>query len=64
MNDFKNFFNSTDDEESKRDFVRSELIKYINDIGNDAREILIKKAKEGKLDECEEEKSGIYKTIK
>merc|ERR1719210_2276973 len=64
MNDFKNFFNSTDDEESKRDFVRSELIKYINDIGNDAREILIKKAKEGKLEECEEEKSGIYKTIK
>jgi len=64
MNDFKNFFNSTDDEDSKRDFIRSELIKYINDIGNDAREILIKKAKEGKLDECEQEKSDIYKTIK
>ena len=64
MNDFKAFFNNSDDDESKKDFVRTELIKYINDNSDEARQILIKKATEGSITKCEEEKSTIYKQTK
>jgi len=64
MNDYKTFFNNTDDEEAKKEFVRADVIKYINDNNNEAREILIKKATEGEIDECEQEKSDIYKMTK
>eukprot|EP00092_Neocalanus_flemingeri_P045096 GFUD01050237.1.p1 GENE.GFUD01050237.1~~GFUD01050237.1.p1 ORF type:complete len:620 (+),score=241.14 GFUD01050237.1:78-1937(+) len=64
MNDYKTFFNNTDDEEAKKEFVRTDMIKYINDNNNEAREILIKKATEGAIDECEQEKSDIYKMTK
>jgi len=64
MNDYKTFFNNTEDEEAKKEFVRSDMIKYINDNNNEARDILIKKATEGEIDECETEKSDIYKMTK
>jgi len=64
MNDYKTFFNNTEDEEAKKEFVRTDVIKYINDNNNEAREILIKKATEGEIDECEQEKSDIYKMTK
>jgi len=64
MNDYKTFFNNTDDEEAKKEFVRGDVIKYINDNNNEAREILIKKATEGEIDDCEQEKSDIYKMTK
>jgi len=64
MNDYKTFFKNTDDEEAKKEFVRSDMIKFINDNNNEAREILIKKATEGEVDECEQEKSDIYKMTK
>merc|ERR1712013_182466 len=64
MNYYKQSFNNTDDDEAKKEFVRSDLIKYINDNSNDAREILIKKATDGEIDECDQEKSHIYNKIK
>jgi len=64
MNDYRTFFNNTDDEESKKEFVRTDMIKYINDNNNEAREILIKKATEGEIDDCEKEKADIYKMTK
>merc|ERR1712128_256744 len=64
MNDYKTFFNNTDDEEAKKEFVRGDMIKYINDNNNEAREILIKKATEGEIDDCEKEKADIYKMTK
>merc|ERR1739838_196144 len=64
MNDYKTFFENTDDEEAKKEFVRSDMIKFINDNNNEAREILIKKATEGTIDDCEQEKSDIYKMTK
>merc|ERR1711915_1095460 len=64
MNDYKTFFNNTDDDEAKKEFVRGDVIKYINDNNNEAREILIKKATEGEIDDCEQEKSDIYKMTK
>merc|ERR1712123_359708 len=63
LNDYKTFFNNTDDEEAKKEFVRGDVIKYINN-NNEAREILIKKATEGEIDDCEQEKSDIYKMTK
>jgi len=64
MNDYKTFFTNTDDDEAKKEFVRSDMMKYISDNNNDAREILIKKATEGAIDDCEQEKSDIYKMTK
>jgi len=64
MNDYKSFFNNTDDDEAKKEFVRSDMMKYISDNNNDAREILIKKATEGTIDDCDREKSDIYKMTK
>eukprot|EP00092_Neocalanus_flemingeri_P080997 GFUD01101095.1.p1 GENE.GFUD01101095.1~~GFUD01101095.1.p1 ORF type:complete len:623 (-),score=238.28 GFUD01101095.1:389-2257(-) len=64
MNDYKTFFNNTDDEEAKKEFVRTDMIKYITENNNEARDILTKKATEGVIDECDQEKSEIYKMTK
>ena len=53
-----------DSEEDKLENVRSELIKYITDLNSKNREILIQKAQDGALEQCEEEKRTVYDTIK
>ena len=62
MKDYITFFNNTDDEEAKKEFVRSDMI--INDNNIAARDILIIKATEGSIDDCEQEKFDIYKITK
>ena len=57
-------FNNSDDDEAKKEFVRSDMMKYISDNNNDARNILIKKATDGTIDDCDQEKSDIYKMTK
>ena len=64
MNDYITFFTNTDNEEAKKEFVRSDMIKYINDNNNEARDILIIKATEGSVDDCQQEKFDIYKITK
>jgi len=64
MKDYKNFFENSKDDEAKQNFVRGDMIKYINGNNAEAREILIKKAKEGKIDLCDEEKLEIFGVIK
>ena len=64
MKDYITFFNNTDDEEAKKEFVRSDMIKYINDNNKEARDILIIKATEGSVDDCQQEKLDIYKITK
>ena len=53
----------SDDEASKRDSIRTDLIKYITDTNNEARKILIDKAS-GPIDQCETEKLDTYKKLK
>merc|ERR1719223_1543495 len=53
-----------DSEEDKLENVRSEMIKYITDLNSKAREILIQKAQDGALEQCQEEKRTVYDTIK
>ena len=53
-----------DSDEDKLENVRSEMIKYITDLNSKAREILIQKAQDGALEQCEEEKRTVYDTIK
>ena len=53
----------SDDEASKRDSIRTDLIKYITDTGNEARKILISKAS-GPISACETEKLETYKSLK
>merc|ERR1711936_322499 len=58
-------FANIEDDEAKKEFVRSDLIKYINDVNNERRDILIKKAKDQEsFTECDKEKLDIYKTTK
>jgi len=64
MNDYRTFFTNTDDEETKKEFVRTDMIKFITENSNEAREILIKKATEGSLSDCEQEKLDIFKITK
>ena len=64
MNDYRMFFTSTDDEETKKEFVRTDMIRFITDNSNEAREILIKKATERSLSDCEQEKLDIFKITK
>ena len=49
-----------DDAETKKESIRSDLIKYITDTNNEARTILKKKAME-EIEECESEKLETYK---
>ena len=64
MNDYANFFKNSDDDEAKQDFVKGDMIKYINDNNAETRDILIKKATEGEIDSCDEEKLEIFGVIK
>jgi len=52
------------DEDEKRDFVRGDLIKLINDFSDDSRAILTKQANAEDLDKCDTHKQDIYGTIK
>ena len=53
----------SEDEASKKDSIRTDLIKYITDTGNEARKILINKAS-GPISACETEKLDTYKKLK
>ena len=50
--------------EEKQENIRSEMIKYITDLNNKNRELLIQKAQDGALEQCEEEKRNVYERIK
>ena len=50
--------------EEKLENVRSEMIKYITEVNSKNRDILIQKAQDGALEQCEEEKRNVYETIK
>jgi len=65
MEGYKIAFANIEDDEAKKEFVRSDMIKYINDVNNERRDILIKKAKDQKsFTECDKEKLDVYKTTK
>jgi len=64
MKDYKLSFENFENEEEKSEFVRSGMIKYINDINGKDRELLIKKANENSLDECGTEQRKAYQMIK
>ena len=55
---------SEDSNEEKQENIRSEMIKYITDLNNKNRELLIQKAQDGSLEQCEEEKRNVYERIK
>jgi len=52
------------DEEEKRDFVRGDLIKLINEYNEESRNILTTKATEGELETCDEQKYKVFLLIK
>lgn len=67
MQDYKAYIgDENNDEEDKKQFVRAELIKLINENNDDARTILIKKANlvDDELDACDQEKFDVYSVMK
>jgi len=67
MQDYKAYIgDDNNDEQDKKEFVRAELIKLINENNDDARNILITKANlvEGDLDQCDQEKFDVYSVMK
>jgi len=64
LNDFKAFFENSDNEAEKKDFVRNDMIRFINVNDEDARDILIDQAKAGNIDQCNEDKLEVFDKIK
>merc|ERR1719282_992641 len=64
MDVYKSVFNNTDDDEAKKEFVRTDMIKFINDYNSMNRDILITKATDGKLEECDEDKLEVITMTK
>ena len=64
MEEMNSTLASEDSNEEKLENVRSEMIKYITDLNNKNRELLIQKAQDGSLEQCEEEKRNVYERIK
>merc|ERR1711892_425025 len=64
LNDYKTFLNSSVDDSAKRDFIQGDMMKYINDINAQTKEILIKKVMEGDIDSCEKENLEIFDVLK
>jgi len=64
MEELNSTLTSGDSDEEKLENVRSEMIKYITDVNSKNRDILIQKAQDGALEQCEEEKRNVYETIK
>merc|ERR1711892_1073396 len=60
LNDYKTFLNSSVDDSAKSDFIQGDMMKYINDINAQTKEILIKKVMEGDIDSCEKENLEIF----
>lgn len=51
-------------EESTKDSIRSDMIRYINEISDDSRAILTEKVETGQLEDCQQEKLDLYTQIK
>lgn len=64
MEELNSTLASGDTDEDKLENVRSEMIKYITEVNTKSREILIQKAQDGALEQCEEEKLNVYEQIK
>ena len=64
MEEMNSTLASEDSNEEKQENIRSEMIKYITDLNNKNRELLIQKAQDGSLEQCEEEKRNVYERIK
>merc|ERR1711963_660248 len=65
MRQYKNNLNSQREEEDKKDFIREDLINFINKINEESRTLLKKKvnSETGELDECDQEKMLVNTTI-
>merc|ERR1711892_1355150 len=64
LNDYETFLNSSVDDSAKRDFIQGDMMKYINDMNAQTKEILIKKVMEGDIDSCEKESLEIFDVLK
>merc|ERR1712054_102408 len=66
MRQYKNNLNSQREEEDKKDFIREDLINFINKINEESRTLLKKKvnSETGELDECDQEKMKVIKDCK
>jgi len=64
MEDFKAFFENSDNDDDKKDFVRNDMMRFINVNDEEARDVLIEQAKAGTIDQCGEDKLEVFDKIK
>jgi len=64
LNDYTVFINSSGDDTASRDHVQGDMIKYINQINTQAKEILTKKVLEENINNCEKEQLEIINIVK
>lgn len=64
MLEYTEFVESDREDDEKKDFIRGDLITYINKINEDSRNILVLKVESGELEQCDKDKLEVYNMIK
>merc|ERR1711936_1392821 len=64
MTDYTANLNSQKEDEDKKEYIREDLINYINKLNQDSRKLLTKKVTDGELDKCEKEELKVIEDCK
>merc|ERR1719458_920608 len=64
MREYTANLNSQREDEDKKEFIREDLINYINKLNQDSRKLVTKKVTDGPLEKCEEEELKVIETCK
>ena len=64
MREYTANLNSQKKDEDKKEFIREDLINYINKLNQDSRKLVTKKVTDGPLEKCEEEELKVIEDCK
>ena len=64
MREYTANLNSQREDEDKKEFIREDLITYINKLNQDSRKLVTKKVTDGPLEKCEEEELKVIEDCK
>merc|ERR1712088_736936 len=64
MADYTANLNSQREDEDKKEFIREDLINYINKLNQDSRKLLTKKVTDGELEKCDKEELKVIEDCK
>merc|ERR1712045_500009 len=64
MREYTANLNSQREDEDKKEFIREDLINYINKLNQDSRKLLTKKVTDGELEKCDKEELKVIEDCK